>query len=542
MVLDLRLPLDTGWSHVSSEFGPRKSVKLPNGSWSSAFHNGIDMARPVGTPIYAPADGVVIQSGPNGGYGEYIGLRFKESGPRLSASFSHMLKGSRTVKAGDRVSKGQLIGKIGLTGNTNGAHLHFECYVDGSPINPRTFYEKYSGGGQLAPTQRKTVGLPANRRIGSASSQAPAGEQLPANTIGNFKGFVVGESVQGNNIWFVGISGDFFWSGGFVGGANTAGLVDLTPAQTMAPHARRVLADLNGRSEPYTYAPVVQTLEADAIAEFDGWKHGESISGETRWVRGKFNKNWFSLLYLEPRNVDGLQDLNTSVDIPVENPKTEEMVTPKMVQPTAADFPSWIAYDEVRDPDILKPTWNLDAQAYYKDTPYSPIESHTHWWGEPGKSGSHDGNVNHLKTTTNLSANFVTSAGRVTMMVPLEKNAFTTGQRNPFGWKSENDPLLTDLGYLTLGYLHYIVEKLNPSLRNEAIRLHKEFQSTSCSEIKVDRVREIADHFHNGVLDPLTGKPKAPGTVEISRDLYDMLKALPAEFRSLANDVERLTP
>lgn len=549
MTIDLRLPLDSGWGNVSSEFGPRKSVKLPNGRWSSSFHKGIDFARASGTPIYAPADAQVINSGPNGGYGEYIGLRFKESGPRLSASFSHMQAGSRQVKAGQSVTKGQLIGRIGTTGNSSGAHLHFETYVDGEAINPRRFYELYSGGGTVAPTQRKTIGLPANRRIGSPSVNATAGEQLPANTVGNFKGWVYGDTVIGNNVWFVGISGDYFWSGGFVGGGNTAGLEDLNPnapVVTLLPHQRKVLTDLNGRAEPNTSSAVVQTLESGVVAEFDGWAYGEPVSGENRWVRGKFNKNWFSLLYLEARNVDGLSDLNPPVTPPGDgNPPTpeltEEMVTPKMVQPKASDFPAWIQYNEVDDLDLAKPTWNLDAQAYY-DAPYNPIESHVHWWGEPGKSGSHDGNVNHLRTTPNLSANFVTSAGRITRMVPLEKNAFTTARRNPFGWKSENDPALTELGYMTLGYLHYIVEKLNPSLRNEAIRLHKEFQTTDCSGIDTAKVRAIADRFHNGTLNPVTGQPiDQANSVEISRELYDTLLALPKEFRSLADDIERMT-
>jgi hypothetical protein len=95
-------------------------------------------------------------------------------------------------------------------------------------------------------------------------------------------------------------------------------------------------------------------------------------------------------------------------------------------------------------------------------------------------------------------------------MVPLDKIALTTGARNPDGWKSENDPTLSDLQYRTMGYLHFIVEKRNPQLQGEAIRRHKEFMNTSCSEIDTARVRAYARQFAEGTLDPSTGQAPVP--------------------------------
>lgn len=554
-MLDLQTPLDSGWGYVSSEFGPRKSVKLPNGGWSSSFHRGIDFARAGGTPIYAPADGLVVLSGGNGGLGNHVSIRHQDSGPRLSSSVSHMQNNSipSNVKAGLWVKKGQLIGRVGTTGSSSGNHLHFETYVNGEHVNPRHFYAQYAkaapaGGGAISTTQRKVGSQQANRRLGAPKITSPMGEALEPGTIGNFKGWVRGDSVQNNDIWFVGAYGtnDYFWSGGFEGGANVVGLTDLNAAAAMLPYQRRTTTDLNGRTEPYTYSPVAQMVAVNTIADFDGWKHGEPVSGETRWVRGKHNKNWFSLLYLEPRNVDGLEDLNTPETVPVPEDKTEADVTPNLVTPSVGDFPSWIQFDVKSDPDGLKPRCNLDAYKYYNNTLYVPIESHTHWWNEPDKGGSHDGNVNHLFNSPNLSANFVTSAGRVTLMVALDKIALTTGQRNPYAWKSENDPKLTDLGYLTLGYLHYIVEKLNPVLLNEPIRLHKEFMATSCSGIDVVRVRQIAEAFRTGALDPATGKPPVVTPpvegVVISEDLFKIVSGLPRELNQLAADISSELP
>ena len=231
-------------------------------------------------------------------------------------------------------------------------------------------------------------------------------------------------------------------------------------------------------------------------------------------------------------------------------PDDEAAATPNLISPEAKDFPSWIRFETVLDSDGQGVDHNKKAAEYY-GKPYNPVESHIHWWGEPGKGGSHDGNVSYIRNTKDLSVNFVVSPGRVTLMVPLNKIALTTGQRNPFGWKSENDPTITDLsddelGYRTMGYLHYIVEKLNPNLLDEPIRHHKEFYATSCSMLDKAKVRFYAEQFRTGAYDPTTGKPsevdppvEVPLTVQVNKDFYDnVLKRLPGEFRQLADDLD----
>lgn len=243
-------------------------------------------------------------------------------------------------------------------------------------------------------------------------------------------------------------------------------------------------------------------------------------------------------------------DPNPTDPNPPTVPDDEAAATPNLISPTAADFPSWIRFDIALDSDAQGVDHNKKAAEYY-GKPYNPVESHVHWWGEPGKGGSHDGNVSYIRNTKDLSVNFVVSAGRVTLMVPLNKVALTTGQRNPFAWKSENDPTITDLsndelGYRTMGYLHYIVEKLNPSLLNEPIRHHKEFYSTSCSLLDKAKVRAYAEAFRTGALDPATGKPPVvtpdPDPVDETVPVkISYLKGLAGEFRSLADDFEKLT-
>jgi murein DD-endopeptidase MepM/ murein hydrolase activator NlpD len=87
-------------------------------------YNGIDIGAPVGTPIYASADGEVIISrsgGWNGGYGNYVVIRHSNGTQTL---YSHNSKNA--VAVGDTVKQGDIIGFIGATGKATGPHLHFE--------------------------------------------------------------------------------------------------------------------------------------------------------------------------------------------------------------------------------------------------------------------------------------------------------------------------------------------------------------------------------------------------------------------------------
>ena len=98
-------------------------------------HMGIDLAGPSGTPIYATADGVVSASGyNNGGYGNLIKL---DHGRGVETRYGHL--SALLVAAGQRVSRGQLIGRMGSTGRSTGSHLHYEVRIEGKAVNPIPF-------------------------------------------------------------------------------------------------------------------------------------------------------------------------------------------------------------------------------------------------------------------------------------------------------------------------------------------------------------------------------------------------------------------
>lgn len=97
-------------------------------------HKGVDLAGPVGTPVYATADGVVSMAQWFSSYGKYVQI---EHGAELQTRYAHL--SSYVVAPGASVTKGQLIGYIGTTGRSTGPHLHYEVRVAGNAVNPMPY-------------------------------------------------------------------------------------------------------------------------------------------------------------------------------------------------------------------------------------------------------------------------------------------------------------------------------------------------------------------------------------------------------------------
>lgn len=96
-----------------------------------ARHNGVDLAAPRGTPVYATADGMIEMARYYGSYGNYVQIGH---GGDLETRYAHL--SSYTVRQGDQVHKGDLIGYVGTTGRSTGPHLHYEVRVADEPVNP----------------------------------------------------------------------------------------------------------------------------------------------------------------------------------------------------------------------------------------------------------------------------------------------------------------------------------------------------------------------------------------------------------------------
>lgn len=160
-------PMVTGTYTFTSGFGPR---------WG-APHNGIDLAAPIGTPFYAPMDGIVVAAGDSGpgdegGFDNWIIVdSITSDGTTLSTVYGHMHSDGVLVGVGDEVRSGDLLGRVGNAGGSTGPHLHFEVWPGGrldggSPIDPMPWL---ADAGELdAPAQ-----APASPNVQLVAAETP---------------------------------------------------------------------------------------------------------------------------------------------------------------------------------------------------------------------------------------------------------------------------------------------------------------------------------------------------------------------------------
>ncbi|MNJ93296.1 Murein DD-endopeptidase MepM [compost metagenome] len=117
-----------GW--ITSRFGYRVSPF----SGKTVLHAGLDIAAAPGSPVYAPADGVVVFASYDESYGKLITIDY---GYGVITRFGHLSQ--IYVQAGQRVNKWDVVGAVGNTGRSTGPHLHYEVRINGTPVDPVNF-------------------------------------------------------------------------------------------------------------------------------------------------------------------------------------------------------------------------------------------------------------------------------------------------------------------------------------------------------------------------------------------------------------------
>jgi len=123
----------TNATYISSEYGYRIHPIFK----TERFHSGVDIGASAGDPIYAADSGTVVIATYSSSYGNYVVINH---GSGSSTLYAHM--SSMAVSAGQSVSQGQVIGYVGSTGWSTGPHLHFEIRVNGSTVNPLSYYSR----------------------------------------------------------------------------------------------------------------------------------------------------------------------------------------------------------------------------------------------------------------------------------------------------------------------------------------------------------------------------------------------------------------
>jgi len=165
--------LQQGVAAIPSAFPLHNAVNFTSGfgvrsdpfRGRAAMHPGIDLAGPLGTPVYATADGVVDRSEWNsGGYGNLVEI---DHGQGIQTRYGHLSQ--RIALPGQRVHRGDLIGLMGSTGRSTGSHLHYEVRIDGSAVNPVPFLQASSTF--IAMQRGATIGTPP--AIGGPAGGSP---------------------------------------------------------------------------------------------------------------------------------------------------------------------------------------------------------------------------------------------------------------------------------------------------------------------------------------------------------------------------------
>jgi murein DD-endopeptidase MepM/ murein hydrolase activator NlpD len=286
---------------------------------------GVDYACAQGTPLHAPADGVVhaVKDTNSDATGRFLTLDL-DDGRRVR--WLH-LKAQHFPAPGTRFQRGQVLAHSGGSASGSdtgvGSHVHvtlwpthvsvfgldadtldFEAHVDG-------------GGGSPSPLQRVVGPNGANGRR-DPSTANPVAQTLAPGTVANLDGFITGQDVQGNAVWFHGqINGNWFWSGGFTD-PGTHDLPSMNPVQVQVGAQQRKVGPngANGRGDPSTNDPVLQTLAPGTIGDFNGFIRGQAVQGNDVWFRGAHSGNWFWSGGFDTADTHGLTDLNTPTPAP----------------------------------------------------------------------------------------------------------------------------------------------------------------------------------------------------------------------------------
>jgi murein DD-endopeptidase MepM/ murein hydrolase activator NlpD len=123
----MRTPING--ARLTSGFGNRRHPILG----FNKMHRGVDFAAPIGTPILAAGSGTIVFRSRNGSYGNYIRIRHNS---KYSTAYAHLSRFNSDFKKGSRVRQGEVIGYVGTTGRSTGAHLHYEILRRGRQTNP----------------------------------------------------------------------------------------------------------------------------------------------------------------------------------------------------------------------------------------------------------------------------------------------------------------------------------------------------------------------------------------------------------------------
>lgn len=314
-------PVDNKWP-ITQNFGANA-----HWSWQLGYgHLGEDFGCPIGTDVYAIQNGVTL---------------FADWGIKMSRSFAaqyafifgspdsgivHVAKyddgtvgiaahlNETKMNAGQRFVGGQVIGKTGTTGRSTGPHLHQECMRTDlmsngryGRINPSTYWNRFDKAPALLATQRVVLSGGVNE-FDAPTTKGRVLRTFKGGDILNFKGYVLGERVNGQNGWLVGTSGKYFHIGRFTQ-KNVNGLKNLTPAPapkpSILPQSLKTIGSVvKARKNPYLKSNnlAVEIRPSSTVVCSAYTDAGDSVNGSRVWYKTAVSGYWIhsSLFTTQP--------------------------------------------------------------------------------------------------------------------------------------------------------------------------------------------------------------------------------------------------
>lgn len=491
---------------ITQQFATNPNSIQPNG------HTGMDFAVAVGTSVKAAGAGTVLwadwatklsASNPWWIAPAYAGIVVViDHGNGMLTLYAHL--DSTRLNVGNRVAQGQEIGKSGNTGLSSGPHLHFE--IIGWPLKPyNNFYGRLNPNIYVKAAAPATPPLKANQRLvgptkvnmrAEANSKAKIVREILPNTVETFTGYVIGERINGMNLWYKDAQG-YAWCGGFTTQVTT-GLKNLTPVKppvVLDPKVRTVGADnTNRRAKPSTSAAVISVIPAKSSIAFTHFVKGESVKGIDIWFKDTKGYAWAG--GFTSQATTGLTEEKTVV---TPTPAPVPVPTPVPVEPKGYVFDKdfdFVEYKPAHITNVQRAADNPGEIVF----PSFPEAAAIHQFDAKAKRPSIDGVINHFATErpgSESSAHFSVSGKRIVQHVSLKDRAFHAGRVGNDYVGIETDPQQDPD---TIESTKKLLRALKGKYGYELItKLHKEISgnSTNCgAEIK------LSDYVLNSVVTP----------------------------------------
>ncbi len=281
----------------------------------------------------------------------------------------------------------------------------------------------------------------ANRGAGNLVTASLPDGKLKAGDTYDFKGFVRGEAVDGNNIWFVGMySGGYAWSGGFTD-TSTHDLADLTPA-TVAGNQRQIGSDAMNYRRTALVAPdnVIRVISAGETLTLKGYVEGMVVDGINTWFVYE-QDGTTGYVWAGGFKDSGTHDLPNLTPSAPSTPVTPTPTTPAPVDPTPTAPSTPAAYSFTKDVDCVTEVIPAGLGSFeYGNFPAVPLKAVIHDFGTAGRDtiGS---TINTFKLKDNISAHFVVSGKRIVQMVSIHNRAYHAGPNGNNFIGIETDPV-----------------------------------------------------------------------------------------------------